>query len=212
MGRNVQLLVIDEGGEERASHRVPYGARLFVEEGDAVTRGQRLAEWDPYMRPILTDAAGTVEYEDVVEGASVVETADESTGITKRVVVDWRANPRGVGAAAGGGGQGQEGQDREGRKPRRALPALRRRHPLGRPGRDGEARRRARAYPARERQDARHHRRSAAGGGALRGASSEGSRDHRRDRRHGAVRPRLQEQAPDHHRADGGGRASRSNT
>ena len=77
------------------SHRVPYGARLFVKEGDTVTRGQRLAEWDPYMRPILTEAAGTVDYEDVVEGASVVETADESTGITKRVVVDWRANPRG---------------------------------------------------------------------------------------------------------------------
>jgi DNA-directed RNA polymerase subunit beta' len=95
MGRNVQLIVVDEGGEERASHRVPYGARLFAVEGDSVTRGQRLAEWDPYMRPILTDAAGTVEYEDVVEGASVVETADESTGITKRVVVDWRANPRG---------------------------------------------------------------------------------------------------------------------
>ena len=94
MGRNVQLLIIDEAGEERVSHRVPYGARLFVKKGDQITRGQRLAEWDPYMRPILTDAAGTVDYEDVVEGASVVETADESTGITKRVVVDWRASPR----------------------------------------------------------------------------------------------------------------------
>lgn len=95
MGRNVQLVVVDEAGEERASHRVPYGARLFVKKGDQITRGQRLAEWDPYMRPILTDAAGTVDYEDVVEGASVVETADESTGITKRVVIDWRASPRG---------------------------------------------------------------------------------------------------------------------
>ena len=94
MGRNVQLLIIDEAGEERVSHRVPYGARVFVKKGDQITRGQRLAEWDPYMRPILTDAAGTVDYEDVVEGASVVETADESTGITKRVVVDWRASPR----------------------------------------------------------------------------------------------------------------------
>jgi DNA-directed RNA polymerase subunit beta' len=94
MGRNVQLAIIDEGGEERASHRVPYGARLFVKEGDQITRGQRLAEWDPYMRPILTDAAGVVDYEDVVEGASITETADESTGITKRVVIDWRATPR----------------------------------------------------------------------------------------------------------------------
>ena len=76
------------------SHRVPYGARLFLDEGDNVTRGQRIAEWDPYMRPILTDASGEVDFEDVVEGASVTETADESTGITKRVVVDWRATPR----------------------------------------------------------------------------------------------------------------------
>jgi DNA-directed RNA polymerase subunit beta' len=94
MGRNVQVVIIDEGGEERVSHRVPYGARLFLDEGDTVTRGQRIAEWDPYMRPILTDASGEVDFEDVVEGASVTETADESTGITKRVVVDWRATPR----------------------------------------------------------------------------------------------------------------------
>jgi DNA-directed RNA polymerase subunit beta' len=94
MGRNVQVAIIDEGGEERVSHRVPYGARLFVADGDTVTRGKRLAEWDPYMRPMLTEAGGSVDYEDVVEGASVIETADESTGITKRVIVDWRAKPR----------------------------------------------------------------------------------------------------------------------
>ena len=46
------------------------------------------------MRPILTEAGGLVDYEDLVEGGSVTETADESTGITKRIVVDWRANPR----------------------------------------------------------------------------------------------------------------------
>jgi DNA-directed RNA polymerase subunit beta' len=96
MGRNVQLAIIDEGGEERAAHRVPYGARLFVDDGGIIKRGQRLAEWDPYMRPILTEAGGVVGYEDLVEGASVTETADESTGITKRIVVDWRATPRGA--------------------------------------------------------------------------------------------------------------------
>jgi DNA-directed RNA polymerase subunit beta' len=94
MGRNVQVVILDEAGEERAVHRVAYGARLFVDDGDTVRRGQRIAEWDPYTRPILTEVGGVVDYEDVVEGASVVETADESTGITKRVIVDWRANPR----------------------------------------------------------------------------------------------------------------------
>ncbi len=95
MGRNVQVVILDEAGEERAVHRVAYGARLFVDDGDTIRRGERIAEWDPYTRPILTEVGGVAEYEDLVEGASVVETADESTGITKRVVVDWRANPRG---------------------------------------------------------------------------------------------------------------------
>jgi DNA-directed RNA polymerase subunit beta' len=94
MGRNVQVVILDEGGEERATHRVAYGARLFVDDGDTVRRGQRIAEWDPYTRPIITEVGGVLEYEDLVEGASVAETADESTGITKRVVTDWRANPR----------------------------------------------------------------------------------------------------------------------
>jgi DNA-directed RNA polymerase subunit beta' len=94
MGRNVQVIILDEGGEERATHRVAYGARLFVDDGDTIKRGQRIAEWDPYTRPIVTEVGGILEYEDLVEGASVIETADESTGITKRVVTDWRANPR----------------------------------------------------------------------------------------------------------------------
>ncbi len=95
MGRNMQLVIVDSDGTERATNRITYGSRLHVDEGDQVKRGQRLAEWDPYTRPILTEADGIVGFEDLVEGISVSETADESTGITKRVVTDWRANPRG---------------------------------------------------------------------------------------------------------------------
>ena len=53
-------------------HRIQYGARLKVDEGDKVKRGQRIAEWDPYTRPIVTEVDGIVAYEDLVEGASVV--------------------------------------------------------------------------------------------------------------------------------------------
>jgi DNA-directed RNA polymerase subunit beta' len=95
MGRNLAVVITDKDGRERAVHRLPYGARLSVKEGDQIKRGQRLAEWDPYTRPILTEVDGVVDLEDLVEGASVLETADESTGITKRVVMDWRATPRG---------------------------------------------------------------------------------------------------------------------
>ena len=96
MGRNMAIVIEDEKGVERASHRVNYGARLLVAEGDNIKQSQRMAEWDPYTRPMMTEVDGTVEFEDVVDGLSVQETTDETTGITKRVVVDWRANPRGA--------------------------------------------------------------------------------------------------------------------
>jgi DNA-directed RNA polymerase subunit beta' len=95
MGRNMQLVIVDADGTERATNRITYGSRLHVDEGDTVKRGQRLAEWDPYTRPVLTETEGHVGFEDLVDRISVTESADESTGITKRVVVDWRANPRG---------------------------------------------------------------------------------------------------------------------
>ncbi|MEX2249296.1 MAG: DNA-directed RNA polymerase subunit beta', partial [Parvibaculum sp.] len=95
MGRNVQVQVIDEHGGERASHKLTYGSRLKVDDGATITRGQRIAEWDPYTMPILTEVNGTVEFEDLVDGVSIREVADEATGISSRVVVDWRASPRG---------------------------------------------------------------------------------------------------------------------
>ncbi|GAA4665998.1 DNA-directed RNA polymerase subunit beta' [Bartonella pachyuromydis] len=96
MGRNMAILIKDETGKERVAHRVSYGAHIFVDDGDVVKCGQRIAEWDPYTRPILTEVEGYVGFEDMIDGLSVTETADESTGITKRLVIDWRANPRGA--------------------------------------------------------------------------------------------------------------------
>ncbi|WP_273755672.1 DNA-directed RNA polymerase subunit beta' [Bartonella sp. MM73XJBT.G] len=96
MGRNMAILIKDELGKERVVHRVSYGAHIFVDDGDVVKRGQRIAEWDPYTRPVLTEVEGYVGFEDMIDGLSVTETADESTGITKRLVIDWRANPRGA--------------------------------------------------------------------------------------------------------------------
>ncbi len=94
MGRNLAVVVLDKDGTERAVNRITYGARLHVDDGDVVKRGQRIAEWDPYTRPVITEVDGIAGYEDLVEGASVTESADEATGITKRVVIDWRSNTR----------------------------------------------------------------------------------------------------------------------
>ncbi len=94
MSRNVAAVIEGPDGVERAVHRIQYGARLKVDEGDKIKRGQRIAEWDPYTRPILTEVDGIVDFEDLVEGASMSETVDESTGIAKRMVIDWRLNQR----------------------------------------------------------------------------------------------------------------------
>jgi DNA-directed RNA polymerase subunit beta' len=95
MGRNVVLSITDQSGKELASQKITYGARLHVDEGDVVKRGARLAQWDPYMRPILTEVDGVAEFADLVEGVSVKEQTDEVKGTTNRVIVDWRATPRG---------------------------------------------------------------------------------------------------------------------
>jgi DNA-directed RNA polymerase subunit beta' len=94
MSRNV-VVTISVDGKDRETHKAPYGARLRVKDGDEVKKGQRLAEWDPYTTPILTEVGGPVRFEDLVDGLSVKEETDEATGIAQRVVSDWRASPRG---------------------------------------------------------------------------------------------------------------------
>ena len=96
MGRNTSLQIVDDDGNERAVHRLAHGTQLRVDDGDKVKRGQRLAEWDPYTRPIITEVNGAADFEDLADGISVNEQYDESTGITNRVIVDWRASPRGA--------------------------------------------------------------------------------------------------------------------
>jgi DNA-directed RNA polymerase subunit beta' len=95
MGRNCELVLSDEAGRERARHRVPYGAKLLADHGKDVTKGQKLAEWDPYTLPIITEREGIANYLDLVEGLSMREVLDETTGITNRVVIDWKQQPRG---------------------------------------------------------------------------------------------------------------------
>jgi DNA-directed RNA polymerase subunit beta' len=94
--RNMTLAIVDKSGKELVSQKIVYGARMHVDDGDEVKRGTRLAQWDPYMRPILTEVDGVADFADLVEGVSVKEQTDEMKGTTNRVVVDWRATPRGT--------------------------------------------------------------------------------------------------------------------
>jgi DNA-directed RNA polymerase subunit beta' len=96
MGRNCEIVLVDDNGRERARHRVPYGAKLLADENAAVKKGQKLAEWDPYTLPIITEREGIAHYVDLIEGVSMREIMDEATGISNKVVVDWRQQPRGA--------------------------------------------------------------------------------------------------------------------
>ncbi|MGP9804684.1 DNA-directed RNA polymerase subunit beta' [Paracoccus sp. NSM] len=95
MSRNMQLLILDDQGQERASHKLFYGSKLFVKEGEKVTRGLKLFEWDPYTLPIIAEKAGIARFVDLLSGLSVRDETDDATGMTQKIVTDWRSAPRG---------------------------------------------------------------------------------------------------------------------
>ena len=96
MSRNTELMLVDDQGRQRARYRIPYGAKLLVKSKDKVNRGDRMAEWDPYTLPIITEKPGIANYVDMVEGTSLMERLDEATGIASKVVIDWKQQPKGM--------------------------------------------------------------------------------------------------------------------
>ncbi len=97
MSRTCEIVLKDAtDGRERARFKVPYGARLLAKEGDKVKQGVKLAEWDPYTIPIITEKNGIAHYRDLIDGVSLREQLDEATGIASKVVIDWRQQTRGA--------------------------------------------------------------------------------------------------------------------
>ena len=96
MSRNAELNLIDDKGRERARHRLPYGSKLLVKDKETIKRGTKIAEWDPYTLPIITEKSGIVNYMDMIEGLSIDERVDDATGIASKVVIDWKSQPKGA--------------------------------------------------------------------------------------------------------------------
>jgi DNA-directed RNA polymerase subunit beta' len=86
MNRSGLIAVVDEKGREKERHHVVYGARVRVEEGQPVTLGQTMVEWDPYTFSILTESAGTIQFKDLQPGVTIEEQVDEVTGLSQLVV------------------------------------------------------------------------------------------------------------------------------
>ena len=85
----------DESGRERAHHRVPYGAQAAGRRGRDGGEGQKLAEWDPYTLPIITEKEGIVGYVDLIEGVSMREVRWTRPPASNKVVIDWKQQPKG---------------------------------------------------------------------------------------------------------------------
>ena len=94
LARSGEVVVMDTEGRERAIHRVPYGTHLLHEDGSTITKGQRLAEWDPFTTPVITEKPGIVKYQDLIDGKTIEEKTDEATGMSSRVVIENRSASR----------------------------------------------------------------------------------------------------------------------
>jgi DNA-directed RNA polymerase subunit beta' len=99
IARSGEVMIHDDNGRERERHKVPYGATMLVKDGEAVKAGKVLAVWDATSRPIITEYAGRVKFENVEEGVTVAKQVDEVTGLSTLVVIDPK---RRVGATAKG--------------------------------------------------------------------------------------------------------------
>jgi DNA-directed RNA polymerase subunit beta' len=88
ISRSGEILIQDDNGRERERHKVPYGAVLQAGDGKVVKAGTILATWDALTRPMITEYAGTVKFENVEEGVTVAKQIDDVTGLSTLVVID----------------------------------------------------------------------------------------------------------------------------
>jgi len=94
MGRNTQLSIEDENGLQIAIYKVPYGSKLFYQNGDKVKKSAKICEWDPYTTPVIAEKSGIANYVDLIDGISIAETLDDATGISTKAVIDWKTQSK----------------------------------------------------------------------------------------------------------------------
>ncbi len=90
IGRSSEVVIHDDLGRERERHKVPYGATLLVQDGTVIKAGQTLATWDPHTRPMITEHAGRIRFENIEEGVTVTKQTDDITGLSTLVVIDGK--------------------------------------------------------------------------------------------------------------------------
>ena len=94
MGRNTQLSIEDDNGLQVAVYKVPYGSKLFFQNGDKIKKNSKICEWDPYTTPVIAEKSGIAGYVDLIDGVSLQEITDDATGISSKSVIDWRSQSK----------------------------------------------------------------------------------------------------------------------
>ena len=94
MGRNTELSIENENNLQVASYKIPYGSKLFFQNGDKIKKGIKICEWDPYTTPVIAEKDGIANYVDLIDGVSLAETIDDATGISTKAVVDWKTQSK----------------------------------------------------------------------------------------------------------------------
>jgi DNA-directed RNA polymerase subunit beta' len=99
VSNNSELIIVDSANREQARYKVPSSARLLVNEGEVITKGTKIATWDPYNNYIVCEYAGLAKFEDIVFGVSYKEKLDEDLGKSHKIICDWTGvakslNPR----------------------------------------------------------------------------------------------------------------------
>lgn len=92
MSRKAKLSIVSPDGRELQYHDLAYGSILLVEDGATVTPGDKLVEWDPHSKVIITEYAGTVNYVDLVENVTIQERFDDETNRSSKVVLDHKGD------------------------------------------------------------------------------------------------------------------------
>ncbi len=91
VSRLAELRIIDKNtGIVVSTNSLPYGASLFVKNGEEVKKDQLLCEWDPYNGVIITEYDGTVKFENMIDGVTYREESDEQTGYKEKVITETR--------------------------------------------------------------------------------------------------------------------------
>ncbi len=91
LGRSGEFRIVEPGTNKMImANNIPYGAFLYVKDGDKISKGDKICSWDPYNAVIISEFQGKAEFEAIIEGITFREESDEQTGHREKVVIDTR--------------------------------------------------------------------------------------------------------------------------